>query len=69
MHVINTTTLDRLVMKYCADDDILKLLSERSRLLNEVNILSTKVESYKGQLQGLHKYIASKKLMEFEEDK
>jgi len=69
MEVISTTTLDKLVMKYCADDDILKLLSERSRLLNEVYVLSKKANSYKGQLQGLHKFIASKKLMEFEEDK
>jgi len=67
MRVISTATFDRIIEKYSADSDILELLSERSRLCREVDILSKKVFSYKGQLQGLHKFIASKKLMEFED--
>lgn len=56
--------IDRILEKYANDPDILSLLTEKSKLHREIHILQIKIESYKGQLQGLHKLINSKKLLE-----
>lgn len=65
---MNKDIIDRLLEKYGNDRDILVLLSEKSALHRKVQILETKAASYKGQLEGLNKFIAAKKLLEGLED-
>jgi hypothetical protein len=51
----------RLLEKYGGDEDVLKLLSENSRIRLENSIIFKKNCSLLGQLRGLHKFIRSKK--------